>query len=155
MEALYNDFFPWQLICSLREQIPRDPSRLGLSLGCLVKTLASYIVLNCLILKHHFVYLSLSVNCDPCDSAELLPQAVTTSSADLQALALPPLPTLPDPSCAFRPEEASYQDTLVSEQPLDLGQAFMASQMSDINISMADGMQGTPGSEVANRMIER
>ncbi|KAL7372075.1 hypothetical protein ABVT39_009751 [Epinephelus coioides] len=95
------------------------------------------------------------VNCDPCDSAELLPQAVTTSSADLQALALPPLPTLPDPSCAFRPEEASYQDILVPEQPLDLGQAFMASQMSDINISMADGMQGTPGSEVANRMIER
>ncbi|KAF1373921.1 hypothetical protein PFLUV_G00243940 [Perca fluviatilis] len=94
------------------------------------------------------------VNCDPCDSTELLPQPITTST-DLQALALASLPPLPDPSCGFRPEGASYQDTLVPEQPLDLGQAFMASQMSDIGISMANGMQGTPGSEVANRMIER
>ncbi|XP_076615338.1 LOW QUALITY PROTEIN: T-box transcription factor TBX6 [Chaetodon auriga] len=99
------------------------------------------------------------VNCDPCDAADLLPQpttTTTTSSTDLQALALASLPPLPDPSCGFRPEEASYQDTLVPEQPLDLGQAFMASQMSDtIGISMADGMQNTPGSEVANSMIER
>ncbi|XP_078135752.1 LOW QUALITY PROTEIN: T-box transcription factor TBX6 [Sander vitreus] len=94
------------------------------------------------------------VNCDPCDSTEQLPQPITTST-DLQALALASLPPLPDPSCGFRPEGASYQDTLVPEQPLDLGQAFMASQMSDIGISMANGMQGTPGSEVANRGIER
>ncbi|GLD57410.1 T-box transcription factor TBX6-like protein [Lates japonicus] len=54
-----------------------------------------------------------------------------------------------------KPEEASYQDTLVPEQPLDLGHAFMASQMSDISISMANGMQARPGSEVANSIIER
>ncbi|KAI3365701.1 hypothetical protein L3Q82_010767 [Scortum barcoo] len=101
------------------------------------------------------------VNCDPCDTTELLPQPITTTTttgttaADLQALALASLPPLPDPSCGFRPEEATYEDTLVPEQPLDLGQAFMASQMSDITISMANGMQNTPGSEVANSMIER
>lgn len=105
-------------------------------------------------------HLSLSVNCDPCDSTELLPQpsatsTTSTTSTDLQALALASLPPLPDPSCGFRPEEASYQDTLVSDQPLDLGQAFMASQMSDISISMVNEMQNTTGSEVANSMIER
>lgn len=104
--------------------------------------------------------LSLSVNCDPCDSAEILPQPITTTittadTTDLQALALASLPPLPDPTCGYRPEQASYHDTLVPEQQLDLGQAFMASQMSDIGISMANGMQSTPGSEVANSMIER
>ncbi|KAM6898240.1 T-box transcription factor TBX6 [Lycodopsis pacificus] len=92
------------------------------------------------------------VNCDPCDSTELQP---ITTSTDLQALALASLPQLPDPSCGFRPDGASYQDTLVPEHPLDLGEAFMASQISDIGISMANGMQDTPGSEVANHMIER
>ncbi|XP_074476191.1 LOW QUALITY PROTEIN: T-box transcription factor TBX6 [Sebastes fasciatus] len=91
------------------------------------------------------------VNCDPCDSTELLPPSMTTG-ADLQVLALA---SLPNPSCDFRPEEASYQDALVPEQPLDIGQEFMASQMSDIGISLANGMQGTPGSDLANRMIER
>uniref|UniRef100_A0A3Q1J424 T-box domain-containing protein n=1 Tax=Anabas testudineus TaxID=64144 RepID=A0A3Q1J424_ANATE len=90
------------------------------------------------------------VNCDPCDSTEIL-----SHSTDLQALALASLPPLPDPSCEFRPDEASYEDTLIPDQPLDLGQAFMASQMSDISISMANGMQDTPGNEVANGMIER
>lgn len=94
----------------------------------------------------------LSVNCDPCDSTELLPQP--SGNADLQALTLASLP-LPGPSCEFRPAEASFQDPLVPEQPLDLGQAFMASQMSDIGISMTSGMQDTAGREVANGMIER
>lgn len=98
----------------------------------------------------------LSGNCDPCNTAELLPQPIaTTAGTDLQALTLASLPPLPDPSCGFRPEEAPFQDTLVPEQPLDLEQAFMASQMSDISISMASGVQNTPGSEVANSMIER
>uniref|UniRef100_A0A3Q1FXK2 T-box transcription factor TBX6-like n=1 Tax=Acanthochromis polyacanthus TaxID=80966 RepID=A0A3Q1FXK2_9TELE len=77
------------------------------------------------------------------------------TNTDLQALALASLPPLPDPSCGFRPDEASYPDALVPEQPLDLGQAFMASQMTDISITMANGMQDTAGSEVANNMIER
>ncbi|XP_069547714.1 T-box transcription factor TBX6 [Brachyistius frenatus] len=94
------------------------------------------------------------VNCDPCDSAELLPQP-TTTSADLQALTLASLPPMPHPSCGFRPDEVSYQDTLVPEESLDLSQAFMASQMSDIGITMTNGMQEAPGSEVANSMIER
>ncbi|KAM3592117.1 uncharacterized protein V6R79_012781 [Siganus canaliculatus] len=96
------------------------------------------------------------VNCDPCDSTEVLQQAVTTSSTDLQTLTLASLAPLPAPTCGFRPEEAPYQDELVPEQALDIGQAFMASQMSDIGISMASGgMQGTPGSEVADSIIER
>ncbi|XP_047465424.1 T-box transcription factor TBX6 [Mugil cephalus] len=94
------------------------------------------------------------VNCDPCDSTELLPQP-TADSADLQALALAPLPALPDLSRGFRPEETSYRDTLVPEQSLDLGQAFMASQISDIGITMSSVMQDAAGSEVANSMIER
>ncbi|KAG7507784.1 T-box transcription factor TBX6-like [Solea senegalensis] len=88
------------------------------------------------------------VNCDPCDTTELLSQS-TEGSVDLQALALsslPPLPPLPDPSCGYRAEDASYADALVPEPPLDLGQAFMASQMSDISgISM----------ETAGSVIER
>ncbi|XP_041830368.1 T-box transcription factor TBX6 [Melanotaenia boesemani] len=89
------------------------------------------------------------VNCDPCDSTELLPQPTTTST-DLQTLALA---SLPDPSCGFRPEEASYQDTLVPEQSLDLNQAFMASHMPDI--TMANGMQETPGNDLRNNIIKR
>ncbi|KAK1881011.1 T-box transcription factor TBX6 [Dissostichus eleginoides] len=89
------------------------------------------------------------VNCDPCDSTDLQPQQMT-SATDLQALALASLPPMPNPSCGFRPEEAPYQASLVQEQPLDLGQAFIASHMSDIGISMANGMQDMPGSEVAN-----
>ncbi|CAJ1080388.1 T-box transcription factor TBX6 [Xyrichtys novacula] len=99
------------------------------------------------------------VNCDPCDSTELLPQPMTstttTSGADLQALALASLPPLPDPTCGFRPEEATYQDELVPQQPLDLGQTFMASQMSDIGLSMSNELQDTAGREIANTMIER
>nr|XP_046233450.1 T-box transcription factor TBX6 [Scatophagus argus] len=97
-----------------------------------------------------------NVSCDPCAPTEVLSQPIgNTGSTDLQDLALASLPPLPDTPCGFRPEEASYQDTLVPEQPLDLGQAFMASQMSDISISVASGVQNTPGSEVANSMIER
>ncbi|XP_041671608.1 LOW QUALITY PROTEIN: T-box transcription factor TBX6 [Cheilinus undulatus] len=98
------------------------------------------------------------VNCDPCDSTELLPQQMSTntsSSTDLQTLTLSSLPPLPDPSCGFRQDEATYQDTLVPQQPLDLGHAFMESGMSDIGLSMSDGMQDPAGSEMTNTMIER
>ncbi|XP_025765720.1 T-box transcription factor TBX6 [Oreochromis niloticus] len=94
------------------------------------------------------------VNCDPCDSTELLQQPPATG-ADLQALALASLPALPETSCGFRPGDTSYQDALVQEQSLDLGQDFMASQMSDISITLASGIQELPGSEKANSMIER
>lgn len=94
------------------------------------------------------------MNCDPCDSTELLQQPPVTG-ANLQALALASLPALPETSCGFRPGDTSYQDTLVPEQSLDLGQEFMASQMSDINITLASGIQELPGSERANSMIER
>ncbi|KAK2820336.1 hypothetical protein Q5P01_023295 [Channa striata] len=93
------------------------------------------------------------VNCDPCDSAELLPQQTTAS--DLQALALTSLPPLAQPPCEFSADQASYQDTLVPEQHLELGQVYVASQMSDIGISLSGGMEDTPGSEVANDMIDR
>ncbi|KAM9772841.1 T-box transcription factor TBX6 [Syngnathus typhle] len=68
-------------------------------------------------------------NCDPCDSTQHHPNI---TGADLQALALASLPA--DPSCRF-------QDTLVPEQPLDLDEAFMTSQIPDI-------------SEVTNTIIE-
>ncbi|XP_053197578.1 T-box transcription factor TBX6 [Scomber japonicus] len=93
------------------------------------------------------------VNCDPCDSTQLLPQP--EASTDLQALALASLPQMPNPSCGYRPEDAPYQDTLVPEQPLDLGQAFMHSNQMTVSISMTSGMQDTPGNEVANSIIER
>uniref|UniRef100_A0A8C5E9W7 T-box transcription factor TBX6-like n=1 Tax=Gouania willdenowi TaxID=441366 RepID=A0A8C5E9W7_GOUWI len=73
-------------------------------------------------------------NCDPCNSTELL--------------ALAPLPTLPDPCCGFRPEDASYEDAMVPQQPLDLHQTFMASQMSDIGMSISNEMQNTAGNQV-------
>lgn len=100
----------------------------------------------------------LSVNCEPCDTTELLPQPVTTTtttSTDLQALTLASLPQMPDHSCRFRPEEAAYHDTLVPEQPLGIDQVFMASQMTDISISMASSVQNTPGSEGVTGVIER
>lgn len=97
------------------------------------------------------------MNCDPCDATELLPQPTSSSGSStlgLQALALSSLPPLPGPSCGFRPEETPYQDTLVPEEPLDLNEAFMASQMSDIGMSMASEVQNPPGSEVTSSMME-
>lgn len=95
--------------------------------------------------------------CDPCDAAELLSQNISRSSGSstlgLQALALSSLPPLPGPSCGFRPEETPYQDALGPEEPLDLNQAFMASQMADI-VSMASDVQNPPGGEVADGMME-
>ncbi|KAM6897002.1 T-box transcription factor TBX6 [Xenentodon cancila] len=95
------------------------------------------------------------VSCDPCDSTELLQQPTTTTSADMQALALASLAPLPDHACGFSSEEASYPDTLVPDQSLELGQAFIDSQMSDIAITMASGMQETTGNEASNNMIDR
>lgn len=94
------------------------------------------------------------MNCDPCDSTQPA-AAPATTGPDLQVIDLASLPSLPDPSCGFQPEEPPYQDTLVSEQPLDLGQAFMASQIPDISIPMTNGMPTTTGSEVTNSVIER
>lgn len=97
-------------------------------------------------------------NCDPCDAPELLSRPVSSSNGGstlgLQALGLSSLAPLPDPSCGFRPEETPYQDTLVPDEPLDLNQAFMASQISDIGMSMAGEVQSPPGREVANSMME-
>ncbi|XP_061765419.1 T-box transcription factor TBX6 [Nerophis ophidion] len=109
------------------------------------------------------------VNGDPCDSTQLLPHPDTTpavsatptadpniTGADLQALTLASLqaPLPADPNCGFTPDETRFQGTLVPEQPLDLGQAFMASQMPDIGLSMSDGMQDATGNEVTNAIIE-
>ncbi|XP_008435022.1 T-box transcription factor TBX6 [Poecilia reticulata] len=82
------------------------------------------------------------VNCDPCEAVK--PAA---SSSDLQALALASLPPLPDSSCGFRPEEASYP---VPEPALDLTQTFMTSQMPDISVTM----QETQENEAAHNLIE-
>ncbi|XP_037836961.1 T-box transcription factor TBX6 [Kryptolebias marmoratus] len=87
-----------------------------------------------------------TVHCDRCESPE-----PTTSSTDLQALALTSLPPLSESSCGFTPEGASYQ---VPEQSIDLSQAFMTSQMSDISIPVTDGMQEPQGNEAANSMME-
>ncbi|XP_072312780.1 T-box transcription factor TBX6 [Eucyclogobius newberryi] len=92
------------------------------------------------------------VNCDPCDSTEVLPQSTVTSTPppDLQSLDLSCLPSLPDPRCGYRTEDTPYQDTLVPEQTLDLGHAFM----TDVNIPLTNGIQDTGGSEVSNGLIE-
>ncbi|XP_014902441.1 T-box transcription factor TBX6 [Poecilia latipinna] len=82
------------------------------------------------------------VNCDPCEAAES-----AASSSDLQTLALASLPQLPDSSCGFRPEEASYP---VPEPALDLAQTFMTSQMSDISVTL----QETQENEAVHNMIE-
>ncbi|XP_068610805.1 T-box transcription factor TBX6 [Brachionichthys hirsutus] len=92
------------------------------------------------------------VNCDPCESAELVPQPLSTSTGtDLQTLGLASLPPLPDSSCGFRQEEDSYRGALAPPQPIGLSQAFIASQIPDMSISLA----GTPGSEAASHRIER
>ncbi|XP_028990488.1 LOW QUALITY PROTEIN: T-box transcription factor TBX6 [Betta splendens] len=79
------------------------------------------------------------VSCDP------------APGSDLQALALASLP----PACHFGPDEASYRDALIPEQPLDLGQAFLASQMSDVG-TVSGGMQDAAGSMIdgANTLCE-
>ncbi|KAK7919653.1 hypothetical protein WMY93_010937 [Mugilogobius chulae] len=91
------------------------------------------------------------VNCDPCDSTEALPQATVTSTEpqDLQTLDLSCLPTLPDPSCAYRTENTPYQDTLDPEQAIDLGQAFM----TDMNMPLTNGIHEAGGSDMPNDLI--
>ncbi|KAM4715232.1 T-box transcription factor TBX6 [Anableps anableps] len=86
------------------------------------------------------------VNCDPCEASQ-----PTAAGSDLQALTLASLPPLPDSSCGFRPEEASYP---VPEHSLNLTQTFISSQMSDISATMANGMQDTQDNEAAHNMIE-
>ncbi|KAM9342276.1 T-box transcription factor TBX6-like [Pholidichthys leucotaenia] len=93
-------------------------------------------------------------NSESCNATELQPQPRDTST-DLQTLTLATLPLLPGASCGFRPEE-TYQGSLVPEQQApDLSQAFMAPQMSDMSIGMANGIQDTTGSEESDNMIER
>ncbi|XP_019739051.1 T-box transcription factor TBX6 isoform X2 [Hippocampus comes] len=98
-------------------------------------------------------------NCDACDSTQHLPTVPAAtpnmSGADLQALALATLHPLPaDPSCGFTTEDSAFQDSLVPEPPLDLDEAFMASQIPDISLSMNAGMQDGAGSDVTNTIIE-
>lgn len=119
------------------------------------KLLCSISVSNLLEIVFKSQTVFLLVNCDPCDGTELLSQPITSTSAatnaDIQALTLS---SLADSSCGFRPEESPYQDTLVPEEPLDLNQVFIVSQMSDIGISMAGEVQNSPGNEVANSMMK-
>ncbi|XP_051925355.1 T-box transcription factor TBX6 [Hippocampus zosterae] len=98
-------------------------------------------------------------NCDACDSTQHLPTVPAAtpnmSGADLQALALATLhPLHAEPSCGFTPEDGAFRGSLVPEPPLDLDEAFMASQIPDISLSMSAGMQGTAGSEVTNALVE-
>ncbi|KAL6095087.1 tbx6 [Pungitius sinensis] len=96
------------------------------------------------------------VNCDACDSTEPQP---ATSSTDLRALALasslPRLPGAAPSSCGFGPDGASCRDALAPGHPLDLGQEFMASQMSDIGISMGNGVQDAQGGAAGGLLGER
>ncbi|KAM8837756.1 T-box transcription factor TBX6 [Spinachia spinachia] len=97
-----------------------------------------------------------SVMADALDGRDSTEQQPATSGTDLQALALASLPRLPDdPPCGFGPDGASYQGALVPEHHLDLSQEFMASQIPDIGISMANGVRDDRGSEAADLMIQR
>ncbi|KAJ7984477.1 hypothetical protein DPEC_G00355230 [Dallia pectoralis] len=102
------------------------------------------------------------VSSDPCDSTELLPRSIS----DLQNIAvssLPSLPHVPDPVCEYTSDDSPFQESLAPEeqQPaLDLlGQAFMASQMTDIaaNIDsdMTNGQQDASSNEVTSAMMDR
>lgn len=104
---------------------------------------------------------SLPADCEPCDPAELLSQPISTtiitsttttsSGPDLQALPLASLHPLPDSSCAFRPDEASFKDTLDPEQPLNLEQAFM----TDIGMTLSSVVQDSAGSHLPTGLMER
>ncbi|XP_077595682.1 T-box transcription factor TBX6 [Stigmatopora nigra] len=94
-------------------------------------------------------------NCNPCDSTQSLPIPEMTG-AHLQALALASLHRLPtEPSCRFTSEESPFQNNLVvPEEPLELGQAFMAAQIPDISLTISAGMQETTESECTDTLIE-
>ncbi|XP_061667127.1 T-box transcription factor TBX6 [Syngnathoides biaculeatus] len=92
-----------------------------------------------------------TVNCDPRKSTQPTATAPSMTGADLQALALASLPPLP---AGFTPDETPFQGTLVPEHPADLDQAFIASQIPDINLSISAGMQDATGSEVTPTLIE-
>ncbi|KAM6951164.1 T-box transcription factor TBX6 [Aplochiton taeniatus] len=97
------------------------------------------------------------VSCEPCDSTEALAEAsiASNTASDFRDLGLASLPSLPDPSCGYHPEESHYQETQVPEQTLNLGQAFMASHLNNLTVDMANGTQNAAGSEVADNMIGR
>uniref|UniRef100_A0AAY4DGW7 T-box domain-containing protein n=1 Tax=Denticeps clupeoides TaxID=299321 RepID=A0AAY4DGW7_9TELE len=73
-------------------------------------------------------------SCDPCDSTELLTQPPSTI-------------VIPDPGCGFRGESTSFTGSAITDQSLTLGQAFIASQMtemadiSEMTNSMESGLQ--------------
>lgn len=98
-------------------------------------------------------------DCEPRDTAELLSQPIsttiitsnTTSGPDLQSLPLASLHPLPDSSCGFQPDEASFQNALEPEQPLNLDQAFM----TDISMTLSGVVQGSAGSHMATGLMER
>ncbi|KAF7204487.1 T-box transcription factor TBX6-like [Nothobranchius furzeri] len=74
---------------------------------------------------------------------------VNCGSPETTTLALPSLPPLTDPSCGFRPEEATYP---APDQSLDLGQAFIT---SDISMEIATGLQDTGGNDGNSSLLHR
>ncbi|KAL0984511.1 hypothetical protein UPYG_G00142430 [Umbra pygmaea] len=96
------------------------------------------------------------VSCDPCDSTELLPQ-----SSELHCLALASLPNLPENICGYSSDSPIQESSPPEQQQpaLDLlGQAFIASQMTDIvadiDTDMSDGQQDESGNKVADGLMD-
>ncbi|XP_036392736.1 T-box transcription factor TBX6 [Megalops cyprinoides] len=85
------------------------------------------------------------VSCDPCDSTELLPQSTT----NLQDLGLTGLP-IPESVCTYSPDNSTFQQAPVSDEPLDIGQAFLTPQIAEItapieNVQTTSDTSGNEG----------
>ncbi|XP_034147983.1 T-box transcription factor TBX6 [Esox lucius] len=116
------------------------------------------------------------VSCDPCDSTELQPQSSSElqpqassglqpqSSSGLQSMglsSLPSLPCLPDPVHGYASNDSPFQEGPAPEQrsAVDLlGQAFIASQMTDIVVNvhadLTNGQQDASGNKVTDSMMD-
>ncbi|XP_062331395.1 T-box transcription factor TBX6 [Osmerus eperlanus] len=97
--------------------------------------------------------LSPSVSCGPCDST----QTLASHPPELQTLTLPSLPLLPSPSCGFSSNQISFQETPLPDPPLQLGHAYVSSQIADLTVDMVNGQQDATGSnhQPSDSMIDR
>ncbi|XP_067100246.1 T-box transcription factor TBX6 [Osmerus mordax] len=97
--------------------------------------------------------LSPSVSCGPCDST----QTLASHPPELQTLTLASLPLLPSPSCGFSSNQISFQETPLPDPPLQLGHAYVSSQIADLTVDMVNGQQDATGSnhQPSDSMIDR
>ena len=93
------------------------------------------------------------------------PQTLASHPSDLQTLdshplelqTLASLPLLPSPSCGFSSNQISFQETPTPDPPLQLGHAYVSSQIADLTVDMVNGQQDATGSDhqPSDSMIDR